>query len=318
MAAKMEISLISASALLAAFLNNEDEQFLSVVAKRTELLGISREDVESISENLREKIEFLSSSTTFSKADYSLPEEFSLFFSWLMIDMGATGDSSRFNLQVQEECVKLSQSLGVDPSDHKLHIVGWVVGIAPAKLKSQYPTTFPQGLLDINEDARLAFQGLIDHAFFIASDDGEQRSVLEAEMVLTSIPIRVLGLAEAIVRPNADYQDEHALSVLETAIDKVQRILPHALKAKWTDRQSRRELVWNRNSVAHVWNNNSGRPSLTDLVRNLDSSYIESLLAISTYILAGVIADGLRETADVRVTQWLETIDRSIENITVW
>ena len=318
MAAKLDISLISASALLAAFLENDDEHFIRVVAERTERLGITRGDLESMSENLRVKIDALSSFTGFSKADYSLPEEFSLFFSWLMVDMAMMSDSWRFNLQVETECVELAQSLGVKPDDHKLHIVGWIIGNAPANLNGQYPTTFPQGLLDINEDARLAFQGLIDHTHFIASEDGEQRSVLEAEMVLTSIPIRVLGLAEAIVRPNADNQDEHALSVLETAINKVQRILPQPLKSKWTDSKSRRELVWNRNSVAHVWNNNSGRPSLTDLVRNLDSGYIDSLLAISTYILAGVILDGLRETNDVRVTQWLETIDRSIENITVW
>lgn len=318
MTSKLDISLISASALLVAFLENDDEDFVRVFTTRLDRLGISLGDLASISGKLREKIDYLSSMTRFSKADYSLPEEFSLFFSWLMIDMALTTDSSRFNLQVHEEVVKLSQSLGVEPKDHQLHIVGWVVGNAPAKLNSLYPTTFPQGLLDINEDARLAFQGLVDHTFFIASDDGEQRSVLEAEMVLTSIPIRVMGLAEAIVRPSADNQDEHALSVLETAINKVQRILPHSLKSKWTDSQSRRELVWNRNSVAHVWNNNSGRPSLTDLVRNLDSHYIESLLAISTYILAGVIADGLRETSDVRVTQWLEAIDRSIENIAEW
>lgn len=318
MAAKLDISLISASSLLSAFLENDDEYFLGVVAERIERLGITREDIEAMSENLRVKIDSLSSFSTFSKADYSLPEEFSLFFSWLMVDMARKMDSSRFNLQVQEQCVKLSQSLGIEPADHKLHIVGWIIGSAPVKLNSQYPTTFPQGLLDINEDARLAFQGLVDHTNFIASDDGEQRSVIEAEMVLTSIPIRVLGLAEAIVRPNADNQDEHALSVLETAINKVQRILPQNLKSKWTDSKSRRELVWNRNSVAHVWNNNSGRPSLTDLVRNLDSGYIDSLLAISTYILAGVISDGLRETSDVRVSQWLEAIDRSIENITLW
>jgi uncharacterized membrane protein YraQ (UPF0718 family) len=79
---------------------------------------------------------------------------------------------------------------------------------------------------------------------------------------------------------------------------------------------SARAEIWNnRDAIAHVWISDSNKPSLKEVLHHLNSDYIDSLFALSTYIVAGVALGALRETNFKSASQWFGAINRELENM---
>ena len=279
--------------------------------------GITREDLVEFSSQLSQKIKSLLANEGVDHAQNSLPEEFSLFFSWLMVGMASREDSEEFNLNVRSKCASNARDLGLDPADHYLQVVGWVIGKSVSKQEA-FPATFPeQATQSMSTDAKLAFQGLVDHALFIESDTGQRRQVAEAEMALTSIPIRVMGLAESILRPNSGNTLGYNLEILRNAVSRVRTFTPSEFSNKWRERELVK-LVHNRDAVAHVWISDPEKPSLKEVLDRWSPEYTGSLFALSTYIVAGVALETLSATSYTTASHWFAATNRALDNIWVW
>ncbi len=317
MSAKQEVSLIGASAMVHTLLSFENSHFQRLIEEKALSAGVTREGLVEFSSKLSQKSQSLMSNEGVILSQAFLPEEFSLFFSWLMVGMANREDSAEFNLNVRSNCATTARDLGFDPADHYLQVVGWVIGKSVSRQEA-FPATFPeQSTESMSTDARLAFQGLVDHALFIESDSGQRHQVAEAEMALTSIPIRVMGLAEAILRPNSGNTVGYNLEVLRNAVRRVRAFTPTDFSNKWREPELEK-LVHNRDAVAHVWISDPEKPSLKEVLDGWSPEYTGSLFALSTYIVAGVALETLKETSYTTASHWFAATNRELDNIWVW
>jgi len=233
----VQISLVSALGLTNGFLEYTLDRGLEVQSAwdRASQVGLTRRDLESLSERLAKKTSILADTQNVNLDTFVLPEEFALFFSWLMSDLHLRSDSYDLNLTVRKAYLEASAKLGISSSEQTLNIVSWIVGVPSLFGGSGYPVALPVSAAEISPDAMLAFEGLMAHAELLLGLKVETRTVNQAEMALTTFLIRITGLVEAIVRPHAGNDEHKAVEMVKAAVKNIQHTLPRQLKRHWSD-----------------------------------------------------------------------------------
>lgn len=280
------------------------------------MVGSTVGELEDLSLELRDKIWLLRESSSFSILDFALPEELALFVSWLMVDLTGQEDSAVFNARLAVTLSELASELEIDPDHHRLHMVGWIIGRPHNRTGKLFPTELPRLIGSSSFEAQLAFEGLLRHTEFLVDEGGTTREPLEAEMLMTSILVRLLGLAEAVIRPNAerDKEKDATFRVLKDALIQSQKVMSQSVKRAWVEDSALRLLVNRRHAVAHIWKRDT-RPSLSEIMKDLDESYIDSMMEFATCMVAANLTESLKQVNQSRAQVWLDAVSRNIKQL---
>ena len=309
------LSSVSAIALIQTIVESEDLEFNRDVAQRLGLLRLELVDLEE----MQKDIDFLVRRGVQETGDYSeqldLPEEFSAFFSWLLCNRTLHGDSHQFDLLVNTNIAHVCGALKLNLADHRLKVVGWVVGRETTGSLSGFPASLPTKAANIPDLASLAFEGLLEHQQFILDSMRGGYNAFENEMSVSSLPIRIAGLAEALVQSGGDSQN--LSDVMLIAYQQAKGVFPKNLQSRWSG-VDMNSLIQDRNAAAHVWDDGSGRPTLKELIEKLTAEYASSLFELATYMVAGAISKSLKDLELKRVEQWHKAILRKIEQLESW
>jgi hypothetical protein len=197
----------------------------------------------------------------------------------------------------------------------KVVVAGWIVGLPGSPGKPYSGSVFPLKTFGIEPNIASAYDGLGEHILLL---DRLRRNQLafedpqvsfETEMLLTSIPIRVVGLAEALA--NYHSGGEALLKSLQNGISSTQNSLSREKKAEWTSRTQ--NLVDQRNAICHPYTRGSSEVSIAEVIPAVSLDYVLALGELGTYIMAGYLAKVLNETSPERANSWLGAVFRSLE-----
>lgn len=309
------LSSVAALALIQTIVESEDLEFTRDVEHRLGLLQLELVDLKE----MQKDIDFLVRRGVQETGDYSeqldLPEEFSAFFSWLLCNRALHGDSHQFDLLVNTNIAQVCGALTLNLADHRLKVVGWVVGRETTGSLSGFPASLPSKAANIPDLASLAFEGLLEHQQFILDSMRGGYNAFENEMSVSSLPIRIAGLAEALVQSGGDSQN--LSDVMLIAYQQAKGVFPKTLQSRWSG-VDMNSLIQDRNAAAHVWDDGSGRPTLRELIEKLTAEYASSLFELATYMVAGAISKSLKDLELKRVEQWYKAILRKIEQLESW
>ncbi len=309
------LTSVSAIALIQTIVESEDREFNRDVEQR---LGLLQLELVDLKEMLRD-IEFFVRRGVQETGDYSeqldLPEEFSAFFSWLLCNRTLHGDSHQFDLRVNTNIAQVCEALTLNLAEHRLKVVGWVVGREITGSLSGFPASLPSKCADIPDLASLAFVGLLEHQQFILDSVTGGFNAFENEMSISSLPVRIAGLAEALIQSGGDSQN--LSDVMLIAYQQSKGVFPQNLQSRWSGAEIQ-SLIQDRNAAAHVWDDGSGRPTLKELIEKLTAEYASSLFELATYMVAGAISKSLKNLELKRVEQWHKAISRRIEQLASW
>lgn len=303
---------MSASALIRTITESDDKEFIRDVEHRLALLQLELVDLDNMQEDIWSLVLRGVEDTGGYLGQNDLPEEFSALFSWLLCGRSLHGSSHEFDLRVNNNIAQDCRSLDLELSDHRLKVVGWVVGRETSGSLTGFPASLPSKASGIPELAVLAFHGLIAHQTYLADSTKGGFSFVENEMNISSLPIRIAGLAEALVQSGGEGKKLGA--VMGIVHQQTKQIFPKDLQSRWSYEEIQ-SLIQDRNAAAHVWDDGSGGPTLKGLIDKLTAEYASSLFELATYLVAGTISQSLRDLEIKKAEQWLRAVNRTIEQM---
>ncbi len=308
------LSCLSACALIQTILDNEDEVFRRDVDYRLGLVKLELSDLKSMQQALTSLLQSGTKQAGYYSDQLDFPEEFAAFFSWLLCGRAFHGDSHEFDLLVNKNIAQLCEAMGLDLAEHRLKIVGWVVGRENSGSLTGFPASLPSKASGIPELAVLAFHGLLEHQTYLVDSMKSGIRAVENEMNISSLPIRIAGLAEALIQSGGEGKKLPAVMGIVHQQTKI--IFPQKLQSRWSYDEIQ-SLIKDRNAAAHVWDDGSGGPTLKGLIDKLTAEYASSLFELATYLVAGTISLRLKNLELIKAEQWLKVINRNIGQMEV-
>lgn len=306
------LSCLSASALIQTILEYEDDVFRRDLDYRLGLVALELSDLKAMQQAIASLLQSGTEQAGYYSDQLDFPEEFAAFFSWLLCGRAIHGDSHEFDLLVNRNVAQLCEAMALDLAEHRLKIVGWVIGRENSGTLTGFPASLPAKASGIPELAVLAYHGLLEHQAFLVDSMKSGIRAVDNEMNISSLPIRLAGLAEALVQNGGE--GDKLPKVMETIHKQTQAIFPQKLQSRWSYDEIQ-YLIQDRNAAAHVWDDGSGRPTLKGLIDKLTEDYASSLFELATYIVAGTISLRLKNLELIRAEQWLKVINRNIEQM---
>jgi len=325
----MRVPILSALHLLKLIQSGEFPDVLRKTSARLERLGHDGATLSDLVSKLESLELELAREGESIRAWPTLSEEFATFFSWLLLDMSSSVTSFDFNSALRlSVATRLNEKYKQEDqkiSDHDvfLQILGWVVGCPISWLQEECGVVFPLRTLNLWEDeASLAYRGLIQQVQLIdvlepkPGDSNADRDV-QHEMIVSSLPLRIVGLAEALVDPLL--RDKVAGLSMEDAVTKrIQKLrgpVRSSIEKNWEPRsENLKNLHASRNSIAHIWSRENSDYSFAQALNSLNLEYVYSLGRLASYFMAANIAEQLDSMSDRRVGQWLEQMNRELDN----
>ncbi len=310
----MQISHFAARALLEELIDSEDAQVKQIVTGRLYQLG---RDVQALKElrDLLVQVEELYRNLGVDLDQWeSLGAEFAALCSWLLSGLASTKSSEDFTLLVNRNSLILADDL-VTSDSKKLVVAGWVIGTPGSSGKPYSGVAFPLRTLGVDNNIAFAYAGLAEHIVLLdrlRRNNGvfdDAKSNYETEMLLTSIPIRIVGLSEALA--NFESGDKDLLKSLQDGITNIQRAWSTEQKADWTKRST--TMVQQRNAICHPYKRNSSEVSIAEVIPAVSLDYVISLGELGTYLMAGHLTNLLNETSPERANSWYGAVSRSME-----
>jgi hypothetical protein len=311
----MRIPVHAARSLLHLLLDGEYSTISKAVEKRLERIDLDRTFLEESIEKLELLVSLMVQGDTDVEDWPGLSEEFAALATWLLQDLKTSSSSTDFDKVVWRDTAERLSEQGL-VSDHfpielRLQIHHWVVGACWSEEKRDSAILFPLTALGLDkEQAALAYHGLVEQMQIIESLQLGGEPGPESEMALSSIPIRVLGLAEAL-NPEIVM---NAGKALETQINKLGPRSEGSSRAEvdlvWNNRTSIPALVQERNSIAHVLNT-KGR-AFTQTVGRLDRVQAHELGVLASTLMAGEILSRVQVVNDERVKVWAAEVQSQL------
>ena len=246
-----------------------------------------------------------------------LSGEFSALFSWLMQDLKTSETSVDFDKDLSRATVQSLADLGIEgpyPSQLKLKIHHWVVGACWSKVAHHSSgLVFPLKPLSLDKkQAGIAYNGLVRHLQTLEALGLEGDPGPDLEMSVSSIAIRVVGLAEAL---NPAIR-ENATSALGTQVSKfstagVKTKIKMEVERDWHI-DAIQLLVDTRNSIAHV-SVDQDRP-FSKVVNDLSGEWIQKVSKFASTLMAAEILFTLDEVAEAKVEHWQRHFRQQLQN----
>jgi hypothetical protein len=130
-----------------------------------------------------------------------------------------------------------------------------------------------------------------------------------SEMAVSSIALRVVGLAEAL---NPEIED-NARKALDNQLGSKFGGGPNTpLKQDVAKEWNREELMKVRNSIAHVTSRETD--TFSKIIETLSGEKIHKLSKVASTLMASEILYRLESVSEVKVTQWLGQLQRQLED----
>lgn len=292
---------------------------------RLESVGLSREDLEALVLNLK-RLESSNLNLGIEVDDWpELAEEYAAFFSWLLLDFANTENSQDFNKKLRFEVASLLRTHfgnAIDLSSTRLYlqIQAWVVGKPTSWTSDDCTVIFPMKAIGFWDDnAVKAYVGLIDHIKLleaIESQSGTSKQLgfpFDLEMSKTSVPIRIMGLAEALVNSRTEGPKDQTNAVI-SQLQKLKGSARSLIEKQWGSSSQRlEELKWDRNSIAHIWNREDNGHSFAEVVERMTLERTQELGVLASFLMAAELSARLQSVSDRRVLQWYRQVEQDLE-----
>jgi hypothetical protein len=242
--------------------------------------------------------------------------ELAALVTWLLQDMKASSSSTEFDKAIWRKTMqRLSQeNAGVPYSSPELHlkIHHWVVGACWSKELPASAIVFPLKSLAFGSDqAAIAYNGLIEQIQSLEALALGDEPGVDSEMALSSVPIRVLGLAEAL---NPEIPSD-SLKAIQVQISKLGGDLKGETKSevamKWNSSTLQR-LVLDRHSIAHV-SRDSNRPFVAT-VSGLDRAQAHMLGELASTLMSAEIQVRVNALSEAKAKHWLQQFQFELED----
>jgi hypothetical protein len=311
----MQISHFAARALLEELIDSEDAQVKQIVTGRLYQLGRDLQALKDL-RDLFDQVEELYRNLGVDLDHWeSLGAEFAALCSWLLSGLASTKSSDDFTLIINRNSLILADDL-VTANPKKLVVAGWVIGIPGSSGKPYSGVMFPLKTLGVDNNIASAYAGLAEHIVLLdhlRRNNGvfdDPKSSYETEMLLTSIPIRVVGLSEALANFESG-EEKKLLKALQEGINNIQRAWSSEQKADWTKRSE--IMVQQRNAICHPYKRNPSEASIAEVIPAVSLDYVVSLGELGTYMMAGHLTNLLKEIGPERANSWFGSVSRAME-----
>ena len=324
----MKVPLLSGFHLAKQTSQSDSGELQKRVESRLAMLNYSTDDLEDIVRSLSFLVDHFFDSGV-EVADWpQLSEEFGAFFSWLLMDMSVSQTSQEFNKKLRFEVanhIRSSSNPDSSLSDLRIHLQlqAWIVGTPTSLHREECAVSFPfRAFGDYGESSSIAYKGLVHQMHLIESLDsknfdpsvgGLQFADSDHEMAITSIPIRVVALAEALVNSRSVEINDQSGAVTKQ-VQKLKGQVRTSIEMDWGSSSSRLQaLRRDRNAIAHIWTREGDRHTFDDLVTRLNLEYAQELGVLASYLVAAELSSRLQEIGERRVSHWFEHVEAEIE-----
>jgi hypothetical protein len=322
----MKVPLLAGLNLAKEVLSIENAAGRSQIERRLEMAGLSMEDLGSLVEKL-ENLESDVLKQGIGLEDWpELAEEYAAFFSWVLLDMSLGYSSQDFSKKLRFTVASqirkhFGGEINLSTSKTFLQVQAWVVG-QPTSLKSEdCAVAFPFKAIGFwNENAALAYRGLIDQMILIEAMEFEDRvsarrvgAALDNEMSMTAVPVRLIGLAEALVNSRTtDSKDQS--NALISQVQKLKGSARTLVEKQWgSSSPNLQELKLERNAIAHVWNRDDDGHSFAEVVDRMTSQRVQELGVLASFLVAAELSVRLQDTSDTKVLRWYRQIEEEVD-----
>lgn len=323
----MKVPLLAGFHLAKQISQSEAGDFQQKIEFRLDKLGHSGSALEKIVENLEFLVDHFFESGI-DVADWpELSEEYGAFFSWLLMDMSVSQTSQDFNKKLRFEVashIRSKSNPETSVSDLRTHLQlqAWIVGTPTSIRREDCAVSFPLRAIGAwSDNSSLAYRGLVHQMHLIESLHDKNYDPIAGEfhfqasnheMAITSIPVRVMALAEALVNSrNVEVNDQGG--AITKQVQKLRGQVRAAVEKDWGSSSSRlQELRLDRNSIAHIWSREGDPQTFADVVNRLDLDYAQELGVLASYLVAAELSNRLQDFGERRVIQWFEQVEDEI------
>lgn len=317
MVRQLRIPINAARILLSFIIENKHPHVSKSILGRLRQIGFDEDFLEESFSELTRVHDELFAEETDIKSWPGLSGEFAALFSWLMQDLKTSEISVDFDKDLSRATVQSLADLGIEgpyPPELKLKIHYWVVGAGWSKnAQSSSALVFPLRALSLDKkQAGIAYNGLIRHLQTLEALGLGENPDPDLEMSVSSIAIRIVGLAEALnpaIRENATVALSNQVSKFGASGVKTE--IKKEIEKIWHN-EALQELVNTRNSIAHV-SADQGR-AFSDTVNALSGKWIQTIAEFASTLMSAEILFTLQDVSEVKVKQWLNQFRKQLEN----
>jgi hypothetical protein len=311
----MRIPVHAARSLFYLLLNREYPVISRVVEKRLERIDLEKAFLGESIERL-DQIESLLVQEDADVKDWpGLSGEFAALATWLLQDVKTSSSSTDFDKAVWSATAERLAKQGLAthyPIELRLQIHHWVVGTSWSEERRESAILFPLKVVGLaKEQAAVAYHGLVEQMQIIESLQLGGEPGPESEMALSSIPIRVLAIAEAL-NPEIAKNAGKALQMQLTKLGPRSEASSRAEVDRIWNSTTINALVQDRNSIAHVLNT-EGR-AFTATVGRLDRAQAHDLGVLASTLMAGEILSRMQGVTERSARKWAEQVLWQLEN----
>lgn len=314
----MRVPLIAAVSTLEEMQEERGAGLRRMVLSRLETLG---EDETLIPDLIRELERLVSEQANITQ-DVSnwggLSSEFAAFVTWLIQDMRKSSNSEDLKFSIRSKTqTRLYEEFSVEnlsPYEH-ITVQNWAFGATWSKERPFSAPRFPFSALGRSSDvAVIAYEGLIEQLRLLEGLEIAEIPGSETEMLVSSVPVRVVGLAESLNPTRVDEAVQtggtvNSLAALSAQIQKLDQPSKELESYKRWNMQlvSIRDA---RNAVAHLSRNKDN--GFIEQAQILTREYALDLGELASTMMSAELVHLVDKVSEQNVRHWLDHLSKQI------
>jgi hypothetical protein len=310
----VRIPIIAAISLLSLIADNDDPEITRSIKRKLSELDSDMRIIEEFIIQLSQIQNALFVEDPNIKDWPGLSGEFAALLSWLMQDLKTSKSSLLFDSNLHRLNLERLDSLGVKgpyPPELKIKVHHWVVGACWTESADRASAlVFPLRNFSIDrEQSGIAYNGLVRHMQTLEALGLDDDPGTNSEMAVSSIALRVVGLAEAL---NPEIEGNARVALDNQLGSKFGGGPNTEVKKDVAKEWNLEELMKVRNSIAHVTSRETDTFSKT--IETLSGEKIHKLSKLASTLMASEILYRLESVSKAKVMQWLVQLNRQLED----